>query len=253
MRLEVNIDDLVRSYMQSDPSLSALAELAVGLTTEAQLDLAREVLDRACEQLSPEHASYQRDVANVYRARSCWHQVKGDMREAQHLARKRLAVVQQLRSNPFVRAEAYYQVGSLALRERQLDQGEAHLRRAWYEVQRVDFDAPSVARQRAETLYHRVVWALGVVFLYNRETTRAHLLYEQARYLWDGLAFQEPVPLQLYSNMALAYIAAGNHSEADRLLTAILNAAGACDRDRVRALTNLGLSQRLRRLLSEAG
>jgi len=28
-RLEVNIDDLVRSYMQSGPSLSALAELAL--------------------------------------------------------------------------------------------------------------------------------------------------------------------------------------------------------------------------------
>jgi len=188
-RLEVNTDDLIRSYMQSGPALSALAELAVGLTTGAQLNLAREVLDRACKQLSPGHASYQRDVANVYRARSYWHQVEGDMTRAQHLARKRLAVVQQLRSSPFVRADAYYQVGSLALRERQLNQAEEHLRLAWYEIQRVDFHAPPVARQRAETLYHRVVWALGVVFLYNRETTHAHMLYEQARHLWDELAF----------------------------------------------------------------
>jgi len=125
-RLEVNMDKLVRSYLQSGPALSALAELAVGLTTEAQLNLARQVLDRACEQLSPEHASYQRDAANVYRARSYWHQVEGNMATAQHLARKRLEVVQQLRSNPFVRADAYYQVGSLALRERQLDQAEEH-------------------------------------------------------------------------------------------------------------------------------
>jgi len=198
-RLEVNIDDLVRSYMQSGPALSALAELAVGLTTEGQLNLAREVLDWAGKQLSPRHGSYQRDVANAYRARSYWHQVEGDMERAQHLARKCLEVVQQLRSNPFVRADAYYQVGSLALRERQLDQAEGYLRRAWYEVQRVDFGAPPVARQRAETLYHRVVWALGVVFLYNRETTRAHMLDEQARYLWDELAFEEPVPLQLQS------------------------------------------------------
>jgi len=137
-RLEVNTDDLVRSYLQSGPALSALAALAVGLTTGAQLNLAREVLDWACEQLSPEHASYQRDVANVYRARSYWHQIEGDMARAQHLARKRLEVVQQLRSNPFVRADAYYQVGSLALRERRLDQAEEHLRRAWYEIQRVD-------------------------------------------------------------------------------------------------------------------
>jgi len=183
--------------MQSGPALSALAELAVGLTTEGQLNLAREVLDWACKQLSPGHASYQRDVANVYRARSYWHQVKGDMERAQHLARKRMAVVQQLRSNPFVRADAYYQVASLALRERQLHQAEEYLRRAWHEVQRVDFDAPSVARQRAETLYHRVVWALGVVFLYNRETTRAHMLYEQARYLWDELAFSKRCDLVL--------------------------------------------------------
>jgi len=88
------------------------------------------------------------------------------MERAQYLARKRLKV-QQLRSNPFVRADAYYQVASLALRERQLDQAEGHLRRASYDVQRVDFEAPPVARQRAETLYHRVVWALGVVFLYT--------------------------------------------------------------------------------------
>jgi len=53
------------------------------------------------------------------------------------------------------------------------------------------------------------------------------------------------VPLQLQSNMALAYIAAGDHSKADELLELILNAAEACDRDRVRALTNLGISQRL--------
>jgi len=145
------------------------------------------------------------------------------MERAQQLARKRLAVVQRLRSNPFVRADAYYQVGSLALRERQLDQAEGHLRRAWYEVQRVDFDAPSVARQRAETLYHRVVWALGVVFLYNRKTTHGHMLYEQARYLWDELAFEQPVPLQLPS-----------------------------DRDRVPALTDLGLSQRLQGRYPEA-
>jgi len=174
------------------------------------------------------------------------------MERAQYLARKRLKVVQQLRSNPFVRADAYYQVASLALRERQLDQAEGHLRRASYDVQRVDFEAPPVARQRAETLYHRVVWALGVVFLYNRETTHAHMLYEQARYLWDELAFEEPVPLQLQSNMALTYIAAGDHSKADELLELILNAAGACDRDRVRALTNLGLSQRLQGRYQEA-
>jgi len=63
---------------------------------------------------------------------------------------------------------------------------------------------------------------------------------------------EEPVPLQLQSNMALAYIAAGNFEQADRLLTAILNAAGASDRDRVRALTNVGLSQRLQRRYPEA-
>jgi len=71
------------------------------------------------------------------------------------------------------------------------------------------------------------------------------MLYEQARYLWDELAFEAPVPLQLQSNMALAYIATGDFEQADGLLTAILNAAGASNRDRVRALTNLGLSQRL--------
>jgi len=251
-RLEVNVDDLVRSYLQSGPAVSALAELAVELTTEAQLNLAHEVLDRTCEQLSPGHASYQRDVANVYRARSYWHQVEGNMARAQHLARKRLEVVRQLRSNPFVRADAYYQVGSLALHERQLDQAEEHLRRAWYEVQRVDLDAPPVARQRAETLCQRVVWALGLVFLYNRETTHAHMLYEQARYLWDELAFEQPVPLQLQSNMALAHIAAGDFEQADELLELILNAAGASDRDRVRALTNLGLSQRLQERYQEA-
>jgi len=127
--------------------------------------------------------------------------------------------------------------------------------RAWWGPWRLPMTGDETAKERVAVLYQRITWSLGLTLLKTRQAMKADMIYRQAEgfeHQW-GVHLRKPASFR--SDMAVAAIGVGNFDRADSILEAILQELQESDvepRDRVRALTNLGLSQRLQGLYTRA-
>jgi len=209
-RLQTPLVRAVHAFGASHPGVPRLAELATLLVAEGELNLATEMLHVAREQLNEDLATFWRDVAACDRAQAYLCAASGDLDNAMRFARQRLRRIECRNSEPFLQAEACYEVGNLALRLGKHEEAETMCFRAWWGLWRLPMTGDETAKERVAVLYQRITWSLGLTLLKTRQVMKADMIYRQAEVFEQQWGVHLRKPASLRSDMAVAAIGVGN-------------------------------------------